>query len=265
MAFNSRLICAILIHLIFKIVISKTKTQETLVYFNKDTLEFTRNLQQLREDFSQTKKEDNTLINNKNQAITIKISNEDRKDKGGNTNTTETIETVETVETAETLNTHTSLEQVMENTTQSSFFCLDEKDCNNHGKCLDNKECICDAYYITVPNSTNNTSQCNYELLSKQTFFVTAFFFGTLGVDYFYIGKIGMGILKLMLPLLFFMCGVLIYSIGKSKDSSKVMLTGKMTELFGTVMLIVIWIVNLAMILSNYYKDENEIGLYNDL
>lgn len=89
-------------------------------------------------------------------------------------------------------------------------------DCTNHGYC--NREgtaCICDKGYAT--HKCNPTEQCCYTQESRVKLFIIAFFTSWLGVPYFLVGAVGMGVGILMLCC----CGFVFAIVGSVWGASK--------------------------------------------
>ena len=81
----------------------------------------------------------------------------------------------------------------------SIFACLDARyDCANHGICNRNGDgCICDKGYDTY--GCDSTVQCCYAQENRIKMFLLAFFFSYLGVPYFMVGAVGLGVGMLVL------------------------------------------------------------------
>lgn len=76
---------------------------------------------------------------------------------------------------------------------QTNGSCSTDFDCNLQGICL-NSVCNCDLYYASA--------NCQYRRKSRSGAFTMSVVFGTLGVDRFYLGYIGVGVVKLLLGLI---------------------------------------------------------------
>jgi len=173
------------------------------------------------------------------------------------------IETqITNTDTLSEINIDTGIDNSLKNSS-FVFSCQNSTNCFNHGKCYNTTHCICRDYYSTVYNTDN--IQCNYLKLSKKKAFLLSFFFGSSGVDHFYIGNFILGMIKLLTPLVLIFVSLLLFYSGKKRGSNIMMIIGKMIELLASVILISWWIVDWILVIRDYYMDNNSVNLFDDL
>ena len=135
--------------------------------------------------------------------------------------------------------------------------CEKDKDCGT-GTCVFASnvtigKCDCDA------NNQFTGANCDYERKSQLIAFLLSFFVGTYGADRFYLGYIGVGVVKLLLGLgicaspCFLCCG----------DCGKVV-SGIWAAVVGLAIFIW-WIVDWALIIQGKIPDFNGVSLLQNL
>lgn len=143
------------------------------------------------------------------------------------------------------------------------FICNNEASCSNNGFCFNKTKCVCLDKYGTKENELN--VECNYIKRSKKTAFLISFFLGPIGIDQIYMGNALQGSMKIFISLLFILFGMGLYYLGKLKENHKLVISGKVLEIIGTIFIILWWLIDWVLILCNVTKDVHGQLLDSDL
>jgi hypothetical protein len=76
------------------------------------------------------------------------------------------------------------------------------------------------------------------------------------------LGKDTLGYFKLILPSILILIGITLFVIGKSKSKPVYQVIGRVIEFIATIIIIVWWLIDWIMIISDSKKDLNDIELY---
>ena len=156
------------------------------------------------------------------------------------------------------------LQELSNYTQKFKYLCLDSSSCSKNGICLNKTHCNCSKGYktIIIQEVFPSLFQCNYFQKSKLTAFLISFFLGPLSFDQFYLGNNILGLIKLFIPSSLILVGVSMFIIGKKNDSRTIQICGKILEFNATILLIIWWFIDWILILSNYYKDLNNVEMF---
>jgi hypothetical protein len=144
--------------------------------------------------------------------------------------------------------------------------------CGQNARILNDTHCACEDYFIS-PNTTDirhypfdqhNITTCSYKQLSLKKTFLLSFFLGPLAIDQMYLGNIGRGVMKLVIPLALIAVGTLLYYQGRNRNKNKVLIIGKVMESLATIVLVAWWVLDWILISGNVYRDQNDLEIFND-
>jgi len=157
----------------------------------------------------------------------------------------------------------------------NKFICENpEIDCNNNGKCSDDKNfCICNegyqTYFTDFSDYINNKPRCNYKSKKQLTALIFSLFlsFGSL---HFYLGNKILGYIQLITFIFIFTFNsIFIYklSIKHLHKLNRLEIKNSFTIILFIILFSFIFIFwycfDIIMIYFNIYRDENNANLYN--
>jgi TM2 domain-containing membrane protein YozV len=144
------------------------------------------------------------------------------------------------------------------------FVCLNSTSCSSNGLCQNSTHCQCSEGMSTLYDKSSNphSFQCNYNQKSRKIAFLLSFFLGPLSFDQFYLGNNFLGLVKLLLPSSLILIGISLFVIGKAKKNYDCQFTGRVFEFIATVFIILWWLIDWILIISNSYSDLNSIPMY---
>lgn len=157
--------------------------------------------------------------------------------------------------------------QIQENITQVEFTCTDQKDCNNHGVCINGTVCQCETGWTEGKYATElSLGPCSYKQSTKKSAFLFSLLLGFFGADWFYLSRkttfyIVVGIGKLLFGIAtFLVTPTLKYGIEFPQNETTSFRVNSLV-VFANVVTTVWWIVDWARILANKFPDGNGMPL----
>mmetsp|Transcript_123 Transcript_123/g.161 ORF Transcript_123/g.161 Transcript_123/m.161 type:complete len:232 (-) Transcript_123:26-721(-) len=168
-----------------------------------------------------------------------------------------------------------SRRQFVPRTENGIVLCLN--DCSDHGKCIQNGTnaglCECDSGYVGMQDGDaiydfSIHNDCSYKQKSKQKAFILSFLLGIYGADRFYIDDVTSGTLKLLFTLLlcmipcFPLCCVCCIQENRLHYIYSVLVLSEIFVLFGVI---IWWLVDWSLIVSDSMKDGNGVKLLDDM
>ena len=145
--------------------------------------------------------------------------------------------------------------------------CVEDRDCNNHGACINQTICQCHPGW-TEGKDANGASlgPCSYQQSTKKSAFLFSLFLGVFGADWFYLSHkttfyIVVGLVKLLFGILS-VFGTPAFKFGvKLPQDDNLLFRARVLVLFINLLTVVWWVVDWARILADKFPDGNGMPL----
>ena len=145
--------------------------------------------------------------------------------------------------------------------------CSNDRDCNQHGVCINATVCQCNAGWIEGKDGNGvSLGPCSYEQSTKKSAFLFSLFLGVFGADWFYLSRktafyIVVGLVKLLFGVLtLFGTPAFLFGVERPKHES-LPLPLRALVIFVNLFTVVWWVVDWARVLGDKFYDGNGMPL----